>query len=485
MTETASHSTGSGQAPSTSPVQVFPSRVYPLDPRKLTEEQIAVAFAMTSRSPEAFDEIAKQVSAEKAASFSEKWIVGYGHASVAEHAMLHMAVENISRLACDTLEDNRLASYTEKSSRYQILTKGSYHVPGELSKQPPLRDLYIKTCDQLFDTYLALLSSTQAYLKQEDPKKANEREGAYNLRIRRIATDVCRFILPASTLTNVGVTLNARSMENAIRKLLAAELIEEREIGELLKEQGRTITPTLIKYAEPTPFLKSAMATRSKAQAAGLQQAMVQPKSTAKLVHYDPQGEQKVVAALLFTSSHRSYQEAWDAAGRMNTEQRAAAIGTKEGHWNELGQFDAPGREAELPYYTFELTMDYGAYREFKRHRMQTYLAQPLTVAHGVVTPDLITESGMTPVYRDAVGAAEDAYRRMAKASPAVAQYVVTHAHRRRVLAHMNLRECYSLFKLRTGPQAHFTLREVMEDALQQATAVHPGLFGYLKRRDR
>ncbi len=100
-------------------LQQYTRRIYPLDPQKLTAEQIAVTFAMTSRRAEALDEIAGQVSQEKAADFNERWVVGYGPASVAEHAELHMAVENISRLACDALEDNRLASYTEKSSRYR------------------------------------------------------------------------------------------------------------------------------------------------------------------------------------------------------------------------------------------------------------------------------------------------------------------------------------------------------------------------------
>ena len=99
-------------------------RIYPLDPRELTQEQLAVAFAMTSRNPQPFDEIARQVSEARAADFHERWVLNYGHASVAEHAVLHLAVENVSRLACDTLEDNRLASYTEKSSRYQVLGAG-------------------------------------------------------------------------------------------------------------------------------------------------------------------------------------------------------------------------------------------------------------------------------------------------------------------------------------------------------------------------
>ena len=115
-----------------------PRRIYPLSPRDLTEEQIAVTFAMTSRRPEPFDEIAEQVSAESAAQFHERWVVGYGHASVAEHAILHLAVENISRLAGDALEDNRLASYTEKSSRYQVIDPESFHIPLELDDQPTL-----------------------------------------------------------------------------------------------------------------------------------------------------------------------------------------------------------------------------------------------------------------------------------------------------------------------------------------------------------
>ena len=94
-------------------------QVYLLDPQKLRPETIAVTFAKTSRSPESFREIAAELTDEKSSEFHEKWVVGYGHSSVAEHAVLHIAVENVSRLAVETLESNRLAAYTEKSTRYQ------------------------------------------------------------------------------------------------------------------------------------------------------------------------------------------------------------------------------------------------------------------------------------------------------------------------------------------------------------------------------
>ena len=235
-----------------------PRRVYPLSPRDLTEEQLAVVFAMTSRRPEPFDEIAQQVSEERAAGFHERWVLGYGHASVAEHAVLHLAVENVSRLACDTLEDNRLASYTEKSSRFQIMPSDYFHVPRELDDDPELRTLYVETCRGLFTAYEELLDELRSHLRATRPRREKERAGAYNLRIRRLAIDSCRFILPASTLTNVGVTMNARSMEHAVTKLLSSPTAEERELGDELKAKGRQITPTLVKYADFNPYIAGA-----------------------------------------------------------------------------------------------------------------------------------------------------------------------------------------------------------------------------------
>src|SRR5574338_233534 len=108
--------------------------IYLLSPKELSPETIAVAFAKTSRSPESFRAIAGQLSEEKSAEFHEKWVVGYGHASVAEHAVLHIAVENISRLAVEMLESNRLASYTEKSTRYQKWDRDAFHIPEELDE---------------------------------------------------------------------------------------------------------------------------------------------------------------------------------------------------------------------------------------------------------------------------------------------------------------------------------------------------------------
>jgi thymidylate synthase ThyX len=456
----------------------YPLRVYPMDPQELTEEQIAVIFAMTSRRPEPFDEIRHLVTAEKAADFHERWVLNYGHASVAEHAVIHMAVENLSRLACDTLEDNRLASYTEKSSRYQVFSTDYYHVPQELDQEPPLRQVFLETCQRLFGLYEEMVESLRAHLRTVRFQGPEEREGGYNLRLRKEATDTCRFVLPAATLTNVGMTLNARSMEHAIRKLLSAELAEEQALGELLKREGRRVTPTLIKYADRNQYLVKTR--QAQEEAAESLRKPVASAADAALVHYDPEAEVKVATAFLYRFSHRPYNEVLDHVRGLSSQEREGLI---DGALQHLGGHDVPIRELETAYYTFELILDYGAYREFKRHRMQTYVPQPATTALGYVTPPLIEEAELHQPFQEAMRVAEEGFQTVAQADSGVAQYLVTHAHRRRVMASMNLRECYHLFKLRTQPTAHFSLVEVMSEALERAREVHPSLFKHLRLR--
>ncbi len=458
----------------------YSPRVYPLDAHKLTEEEIAVAFAMTSRRPEPFDEIAQQVSEEKAADFHERWVLGYGHASVAEHAVVHLAVENISRLACDTLEDNRLASYTEKSSRYQVMPPDYFHLPEELKGSPHATAVYRSTCQGLFSGYHRMLHDSMEYLRRTRPQREGEREGAYNLRLRRLATDACRSALPASTLTNVGVTANARVLEHAVSKLMSSGLAEERVLGQQIREQGRRITPTLIKYADRSAFLEDSL---QREWQLGLPVSDVPTASpvSVRLVSFDPQAGEKLAAAVLFRQFSDSYENAWQRAQAMGQEERLQLI---DKLMEKLGDHESPIREFELLDYTFEFLMDYGAYREFKRHRMQSYFPQNLTVNLGYQVPGLLIDAGLEDEFRSAMQLSEAGFNEVVKVSPPAAQYLATHGHYRRVLSKMNLRECYHLFKLRSSRQAHESVREPVMEAMKLAVTEQPQLFRWLRLRD-
>ncbi|NTU56338.1 MAG: hypothetical protein HGA79_08825, partial [Anaerolineales bacterium] len=457
--------------------------IYLLSPRALSPETIAVAFAKTSRSPESFRDIAAELSDESSAKFHEKWVVGYGHASVAEHAVLHLAFENVSRIAIESIESNRLASYTEKSTRYQRWGLDDFWIPSELDGHP-LRDEYVDTVRLLFKTYADSLTPMQALIFERFPRREKESDEAWDRRIRSKYVDVCRFILPASALANVGMTANARVIENTIRKMLSHELAEVREIGERTREVSKAETPTLVKYADAVPYLVDTTSdirhrvseTQRKKESQSLRVSVANDWCT--LIDYDKNGENKVLAAAYYRFGEMAYADALAYVESLNEEEKSKPA---ESLLGRLGRYDVPLRELEYSTYTFDLVMDQGAYAEFKRHRMMTQTPQRLTTRLGYATPLLMTEAGFGSQYEAAMESAGQMFERLYEFNPAVAQYVVPNGFNRRVLAQFNLREAYAFCQLRSAANAHFSIRRVAQRMYEEMARVHPMLTKYMK----
>ncbi|NJC97736.1 MAG: FAD-dependent thymidylate synthase [Anaerolineae bacterium] len=407
--------------------------IYLLSPRSLSPETIAVAFAKTSRSPESFRDIAAELSDDKSAQFHEKWVVGYGHASVAEHAILHIAFENVSRLAIESIEGNRLASYTEKSTRYQRWGPGDFTIPPELDDHP-LRAEFVDTIRLLFKAYADSLDPVRTLIFERFPRRENEKDEAWDRRIRSKYVDVCRFLLPAAALANVGMTANARVIENTVRKMLSHELAEVREIGAKMKEVAKGETPTLVKYADAVPYL---VETTKEFGELGTRELEIGNCEWCSLIDYDRNGENKVLAAALYRFGQMPFVDALSYVESLDNEAR---VGLAESLLGRLGRYDVPLRELEYCTYTFDLVMDQGAYAEFKRHRMMTQTPQRLTTRLGYATPRLMAEAGFGSQYEAAMDAASEMYEKLYRFDPAVAQYVVPNGYNRRVLAQFNLR---------------------------------------------
>ena len=448
--------------------------IYLLSPRALSPETIAVAFAKTSRSPESFRAIAAQLSDEKSAQFHEKWVVGYGHASVAEHAVLHIAFENVSRLAIESIEGNRLASYTEKSTRYQRWGLDDFILPPELEDHP-LCNEYVETIRLLFRTYADSLEPVRALVFERFPRRENEKEEAWDRRIRSKYVDVCRFILPAASLANVGMTANARVFENVIRKMLSHELAEVRQIGAQVKEVALGETPTLVKYADAVPYL---VETCQEIRELGIRVWNDGSQDWCRLVDYDKGGETKVLAAAIYRFGEMGFGDAIAYVESLNAEKKARLA---EALLGRLGKFDVPLRELEYSTYTFDLVMDQGAYAEFKRHRMMTQTPQKLTTRLGYTIPRLISEAGFDSQYGAAMSAAGQMFEKLYQEDPSLAQYVVPNGFNRRVLAQFNLREAYAFCQLRSAANAHFSIRRIAQRIYEEMARVHPLLTKYMK----
>ncbi len=448
--------------------------IYLLDPMDLPPETIAVAFAKTSRSPQSFRQIAAELTNEKSAEFHEKWVVGYGHASVAEHAMLHIAVENISRLAVECLESNRLASYTEKSTRYQKWGREDFLTPPELEEHP-LRGMYEDTLGLLFETYLESLGPVREVIAAQAQRKEGESDGAFDRRIRSEYVDVCRFLLPAAALANVGMTINARALEHALRKMLSHPLEEVRQMGAEMKRVAESRLPTLIKYVEPVPYLSAAAHALEQA-AAGLP-AAAPGEDWCRLEACGEQGEESVLAAALYRFGASSYTQALERVrGASAAEREAIAealLGVRKKH-------DIPLRELEYAAYTVDLTLDQGGYFELKRHRMMTQTPQALSTLLGYALPRAIVEAGFEAPYRKAMNAAHAAWTRLHAVLPQAAGYVVPNAYNRRVLLQMNLRSALHLVSLRGAANAHFSIRRAAQRIAAEIRRVSPLLGKYV-----
>ncbi len=449
--------------------------IYLLSPRALSPETIAVAFAKTSRSPESFRTIAAELSDEQSAKFHEKWVVGYGHASVAEHAVLHIAFENVSRLAIESIESNRLASYTEKSTRYQKWGPDDFTIPPELDGHP-LRDEFVDTVRLLFKAYADSLVPARTLIFERFPRRENEKDEAWDRRVRSKYVDVCRFLLPAAALANVGMTANARVIENTIRKMLSHELAEVREIGAKVKEVSKAETPTLVKYADAVPYLVETIKELEN------QKPIIENRKSddewCDLIDYDKDGEIKALAAALYRFGEMTYADALAYVKGLTANELETLA---ESLLGKLGKFDVPLRELEYCTYTFDLVMDQGAYAEFKRHRMMTQTPQRLTTRLGYATPLLITEAGFGSQYEAAMDEASVMFEKLYTFNPDVAQYVVPNGFNRRVLAEFNLREAFAFCQLRSAANAHFSIRRVAQKMYEEMVRVHPLLTKYMK----
>jgi len=430
-------------------------------------EVTAVAFAKCSRSPEDFDKIANELNEDKSRKFHEKWVVGYGHSSVAEHAVLSIAMENVSILATKVIEDNRLASYTEKSSRYQQFTKERYFTP-ELN--PELKKIYKETVDLILDKYTELIPRMSDFVKKKYPNFSV-------IEIKNRTFDNLRNLLPVCCLTNLGMTINARALEYAICKLLTHPLKEMNLIGDELKETALKVTPTLVKYTDYNKYLGETVKELENDIKEFISDAP-DDTSSVKLVEYDQDAEEKVLSALFYRFSNLPYNQIKEKLKELSNDEKRTLI---KKALTKLGKFDSPLREFEYPSYTFDVLVDYGAFRDIQRHRMMTQTNQIFSPVYGFDVPDEVTEAGMDADYVEAMKAAKKVYSMIKDEFPKEAQYILPMAFKKRVLLKADLREMFHFIKLRSTKQGHDSYRKIAQLMYKELDKVHPFLAGFIE----
>jgi thymidylate synthase ThyX len=466
----------------------------------LPEEVIAVLFAYYSRSRDDLrTNLAKlladqeldvttssvavrpvlHLASEKARAFHEKWVVGYGHASVAEHAVVHLAIENVSIICSKVIEDLRLGSYTEKSTRYVVFDRHSFVEPSELSFGA--LQIYRDIGERLFTTYLDLIPKVMGALRGRIPKPEGFSDAAHTVVIRAQACDLLRGLLPAGAKTNIGLTANARAMEMLLSKMFSHPLKEVQATAEAMYQAALQVTPTLVKYASPNPYRENlADAVNQEfrrvytppSEGASATMVVTQP---VRLVRHDKDALERIALALVYEGSDpraHAYGLADGLRHASHSELEAIVKSSLSGR----GPHDSPPRAFESSSITFELMLDYGAYRDLQRHRMLTPATQRLTCRLGFDTPHELADLGLADEYLDAMLTAYTAWEKIAATHPLEAQYAVPLGYRIRTLWTLNLRELFHVIELRSAKQGHPSYRRIAQGLYRTACSVHSWL---------
>ncbi len=495
------------------PVFAFTSRV--------PEEVVAVLFSKYSRSaqsvrrnflalvknPESgFKEILEAVGSggekgftaalNKARDFFQRILVGYGDDSIGELGVAHVACEDVSNIATKRLENARLTSPLEKSTRYVVYDKTKFlREPRIMASE--FAEEYVRVNELLLGTYAEQLEPMTDFVRKQwpieesrlfDGKKyaelSDEAEKerarkAYDASVKAKALDVLRYYLPASTLTNVGITANGRAFECLISRLVSDELEEVRSIGMMMHEELSKVIPSLVKRAKPSEYYASTRKGMFELANSALAGAGAKKSGTVTLIDYDRKAEEKVVSASLYGFCSLPMSQIRKMAKKMPPEERLKVL--EEYFGRRTNRRERPMRAAEAAYYTFDLLTDYGAYRDLQRHRMLTQIAQPLTVANGYDIPPEMEEAGFARKFRECMKAAAAFYKKVYPKFPHEAQYAVPFAYRIRYLFVLNLREAFHLIELRSVPQGHASYRRVAQEMFRQIKKVHPTLAEYVR----
>ena len=414
------------------------------------------------------------IGLRRAEELYDKVFFEYGDDSVAQLGGVHLACEQASNVLTKVLEWGRLMSYLEQSTRYIAYDQrlgGRYRYyrdPDILSS--PLGTRYIADMDRMFDAYSGLIPQMQEFWREAQPKDPGDSDFAYRTAIKARALDSIRGMLPASSLSNVGIYGTGQAYEALLLRMRAHPLPEARAYADLMLSELRKVVPSFLKRVDlpergvrTSAYLGDARDSMDALadQIFGDDAGGAVADDTVELVDFDPDGEIKMVAAMLYPHTSLSEASIEARVRRMTVEERVGVITAYVG--TRANRRHRPGRAFERTDYRFDVLSDYGAFRDLQRHRMLTIDWQPLSPRHGFVRPAAVDAAGLTAEFDAVMARSAELHDALFEEQPDQASYAVALAYRVRYSMQFNAREAMHMLELRTGPQGHEAYRRVCQ----------------------
>ncbi|HVF07187.1 MAG TPA: FAD-dependent thymidylate synthase, partial [Actinomycetota bacterium] len=395
-----------------------------------------------TNSPETGGGDLSTAGSDRAARLYESVFVEYGDDSVAQLGGVHLACEQSSQLLAKALEWGRLAAYLEQSTRYMRYDDkpgGTWRatLPPELV-DTQAGERYEAFLDEAFTTYGRMYEPMKAWFEQRYPKQEADSDFVYRQTIMAKTCDTLRVLLPAGTRSNLGIYATGQSYEQLLMRLAVHPLTEMREYGELMKVELRKVIPEFLTRVDVADrgvaWSRYWQANRERVEdltARVLADAGVKPehRDEVTLVDHDPDGEEKVAAAVLYAWSNMPDDQLLAMAREMSRDEIAGILRASVG--DRSNRRHKPGRAWERTSYRFDVLCDYGAFRDLQRHRLLTIEWQRLTTEHGYETPAQIDEAGLRADWERVMHASAETERALIEAGfVEQAQYAVSMAYR-------------------------------------------------------
>lgn len=411
------------------------------------------------------------VALKRAEGLYDRVFSQFGDDSVAQLGGAHIACEQASNILTKVLEWGRLAAYLEQSTRYifydqKLGNRYRYIAPPEV-ESGPLAGEYTETMDWLFDEYSALVHTCVPFFEEQFPKQEGDSNFIYRASIRARACDSARGLLPAATLSNVGIFASGQAFESMLIRMNSHPLEEARDYARMMLEELRKVIPSFLKRVD-LPDRGGAWSDYFQENHEAMERIAsridVEIESTDEvtLVEWDPEAEDKIAAAALYAHTDLTDTQLHAVVKNMSDDEKAEVIRAYVG--DRQNRRHKPGRGMERAFYRFDVLSDFGSFRDLQRHRMLTLDWQRLGVKHGYSTPPAIEEVGWTQRWADAMGRMTEFHGAVLNQhGPDVAQYVVPFGFKLRYSMQFNAREAFHMLELRTAQQGHPDYRRVCQ----------------------
>jgi thymidylate synthase ThyX len=333
----------------------------------------------------------------------------------------------------------------------------------------------------------------EAWAADRFPRADGEPEGAHARSIRAKALDLLRGLLPAASLSHVGIFASGQAYEQLLLRLSASPLPEARDYARMILEELKAVVPSFVarvdrpdRGGEWIGYLEEREQAADRwAARLGLDHATRDEGSGPEVRLLSVRGsEEELLAALLFESAAVSEDEARAALRNLPPDERAAMLAELVGE--RRNRRHRPGRGYEALSYRFEVVSDYGAFRDLQRHRLLTVQWQTLGPELGAGVPEELDEAGAGDLYREGLERSRAEHARIVELGrPELAPYALALGYRIRYILDMNAREAMHLIELRSGREGHPAYRAVAHALHAEIARVHPAVAATMTFVDR